>query len=278
MQQLYSDTALACSKLVTERYSTSFTLGIKTLHKRFHEPIFAIYGFVRFADEIVDTFHDQDKATLLQEFKEETYRAIDREVSFNPVLHSFQWAVNKYEIEQELIDAFLHSMSLDLNESDYDENGYKKYIYGSAEVVGLMCLRVFCEGDEELYQRLKEPATRLGSAFQKVNFLRDLNSDYQERGRMYFPDTDFDGFDEEAKRRIESDIQQDFDAAKEGIRMLPKGARFGVYLAFTYYQKLFHKIRSARPETVKQNRLRIPNVAKWQLLVSIYLRDKLNLI
>lgn len=278
MKKLYTETSLECSRLITERYSTSFTLGIKTLHKRFHRAIFGIYGFVRFADEIVDTFHNKNKATLLDEFKQDTYNAIERGVSFNPVLHSFQWTVNQYHIEKELIDAFLNSMSMDISETEHDEQSYKLYIWGSAEVVGLMCLRVFCEGDAELYQKLKPAAIRLGAAFQKVNFLRDMKSDYRDRGRVYFPNVDFDAFDQSSKEAIEADIQADFDTALEGIKQLPKGSRMGVYLAYLYYQKLFNKIKRAKPESVKQNRLRIPNVVKVQLLVSLYLRDKLNLI
>lgn len=278
MTKIYQDTSLACSRLITERYSTSFTLGIKTLDKRFRKPIFAIYGFVRYTDEIVDTFHEHDKAMLLEEFKAETYRAIERQISVNPVLHSFQWAVNKYGIEQELIDSFLHSMALDLEQKSYDEQGYQNYIKGSAEVVGLMCLRVFCEGDEQKYQSLKEPAIRLGAAFQKVNFLRDMRSDYRDRGRIYFPGVDFAGFDQTSKASIEADVESDFNVALQGIRELPKGSRLGVYLAYTYYRRLFNKIKESEPEIIQTNRLRIPDGVKLGLLFRIYFQEKINLI
>lgn len=275
---LFTDTALACSRLITGRYSTSFTLGIRTLHKRFHLPVYAIYGFVRYADEIVDTFHGHDREALLADFREETWRAIDRGISLNTVLHSFQWVVNTYGIDRELIEAFLHSMEMDLTQTNHDDASYKSYIYGSAEVVGLMCLRVFCEGDEPLYQRLKSPAIRLGAAFQKVNFLRDMKSDYIERGRVYFPGTRFDTFDEAAKREIEADIQADFDAALEGIRQLPEGARSGVYLAYAYYLKLFSKIRQSSASRVRENRIRIPNGRKLQMLMETRLRTAFNLL
>ena len=229
---LYTKTTLECSKVITEHYSTSFTLGIKTLDKRFHLPIYAIYGFVRFADEIVDTFEGCDKKALLSRFKSDTYTAIEEGISLNPVLHSFQLIVNKYKIDHELIESFLHSMEMDLYYADYNQEGYEAYIYGSAEVVGLMCLRVFCEGNLAEYDRLKADAKRLGSAFQKVNFLRDIKSDFQERGRTYFPDVDFTNFTLEDKKTIENDIQADFDAAQRGILELPKGAKGGVYLAY----------------------------------------------
>ncbi len=189
-KKLFDQTTLECSRLITQRYSTSFTLGIKTLDKKFHLPIYAIYGFVRYADEIVDTFHDQDKAGLLERFKADTYEAIEKKISLNPVLHAFQLIVNEYQIDLDLIEAFLHSMEMDLDFKTYNDSRYNEYIYGSAEVVGLMCLKVFCGADNAEYERLKEPACKLGSAFQKVNFLRDLKSDYEERGRVYFPGVD----------------------------------------------------------------------------------------
>lgn len=277
-QQLYTDTCLDASRLITERYSTSFTMGIKTLDKRFHKAIFGIYGFVRFADEIVDTFHDHDKAALLQQFRADTFEAIAQGVSFNPVLHSFQWAVNTYRIDHSHIEAFLHSMALDLTEQAYDEAGYREYIWGSADVVGLMCLRVFVEGDDARYQELEPPAIALGSAFQKVNFLRDLKSDFDDRGRVYFPGVDFATFNEADKRAIEADIAADFDKALTGIRQLPDGARLGVYLAYTYYRKLFDKIQKASPASVKANRIRIPDGRKMTLLLGSYLRNRLNLL
>jgi phytoene synthase len=264
---LYDRTSLECSKLITTRYSTSFSLGIRTLDKKFRAPIYSIYGFVRFADEIVDTFHDHDKFELLDRFETDTYRAIEEKISLNPVLHSFQWVINGYGIERELIDAFLKSMRMDLNNNTYNQKGYESYIYGSAEVIGLMCLRVFTEGDDTLYQELKEPARRLGSAFQKVNFLRDIRSDYFERGRVYFPGIDFSQFKSADKKAIEEDIQQDFNAAYAGIIRLPKGARKGVYLSYIYYLKLFEKIKKLSPESILQKRIRIPDLKKLALII-----------
>ncbi|WP_420147781.1 phytoene/squalene synthase family protein [Spirosoma sp.] len=278
MMALFNKTALECSKLITERYSTSFTLGIKTLDRKFHLPIYAIYGFVRYADEIVDTFHDYDKKTLLERFKHDTYQAIDEGISLNPVLQSFQLVVRQYNIEPELIDAFLKSMEMDLYYQEYDAANYDKYIYGSAEVVGLMCLRVFCEGDCKEFDHLCEPARKLGSAFQKVNFLRDLKSDFVERGRTYFPGVDFNDFGYEAKQRIETDIQQDFDEAYKGIMKLPRGARMGVYLAYIYYQKLFDKIKRLPVSQIQAERVRVPNPQKIALLAQTYLKYRLNVI
>lgn len=276
--QLFHSTCFECSSLITRRYSTSFSLGIRLFHPRFRAPIYGIYGFVRFADEIVDTFHDYPKEDLLRRFREDTWRAIEERISLNPVLHSFQQVVHQYGIEDELIEAFLRSMEMDLSNSTYDSAGYEEYIYGSAEVVGLMCLRVFCEGDNEKFQRLKEPARRLGAAFQKINFLRDIKSDYDERGRVYFPDVDFRQFMPEDKRRIEADIKADFDAALEGIRHLPRGARLGVYLAYKYYTQLFFKIKSAPAQRVAQERFRVSGKRKVYLLFSSALRHQLNFL
>lgn len=275
-QLLFDQTTFECSKLITQRYSTSFTLGIKTLAKNFHLPIYAIYGFVRYADEIVDTFHDQDKKALLDRFKKDTYEAIEARISLNPVLHAFQLIVNQYRIDQELIEAFLHSMEMDLDFKTYNDSKYQEYIYGSAEVVGLMCLRVFCQGDEAEYQRLKDPACKLGSAFQKVNFLRDLKSDFEERGRLYFPGVDFNRFNTAVKKAIEEDIQKDFDDSLVGIAGLPQGAKLGVKLAYLYYQKLFDKIKKLPPETITQQRVRIPNARKLSLLFGSYVENKLG--
>jgi 15-cis-phytoene synthase len=275
---LYTKTTLECSKLITEHYSTSFTLGIKTLDKRFHLPIYAIYGFVRYADEIVDTFEGYDKKTLLSRFKSDTYVAIEEGVSLNPVLHSFQLIVNKYKIDHDLIESFLHSMEMDLYYADYNQEGYEAYIYGSAEVVGLMCLRVFCEGNLEEYDRLKADAKRLGSAFQKVNFLRDIKSDFQERGRTYFPDVDFTNFTLEDKKLIENDIQADFDAALRGIMELPKGAKGGVYLAYKYYLRLFDKIKNCPASRIQNERIRVPDFQKLTMLASTYFQLRLNVL
>ncbi|HAR19597.1 MAG TPA: phytoene synthase [Cytophagales bacterium] len=269
---LYDIANLQCSKLVTNLYSTSFSLGIKSLHKKFRLPIYAIYGFVRYADEIVDTFHDKDKSLLLKEFKAETYLAIERGISLNPILHSFQLVVNEYKIEKELTEAFLYSMEVDLSQTEHSDNSYQIYIYGSAEVVGLMCLRVFCEGNEAQYQHLKPFAQKLGAAFQKVNFLRDVKSDFQERGRTYFPNVNFTHFTTQAKKQIEDDIQSDFDEAYKGIVQLPIGARFGVYLAYIYYKSLFKKIKSLPISTIQNTRVRIPNEEKFWLFLQSWFK------
>lgn len=274
--QLYNTTTLQCSKLITEHYSTSFTLGIKTLDKKFHLPIYAIYGFVRYADEIVDTFHAYKKEELLAKFKADTYQAIEEGISLNPVLHSFQLIVHEYKIEKPLIEAFLHSMEMDLYNSQYNAEGYEEYIYGSAEVVGLMCLRVFCEGDTQKYETLKAPARSLGAAFQKVNFLRDMKSDYDERGRIYFPHIHFEEFNQSAKDAIEQDIQQDFDEAYRGILKLPIGAKLGVYLAYIYYKKLFCKIKKLPPARIMHERIRIPDSKKMALLLQTYFKYRMN--
>lgn len=275
---LYDKTCFECSRLITRRYSTSFSLGIRMFHKRFRAPICGIYGFVRFADEIVDTFHDYPKSTLLQRFREDTVRAIEEGISLNPVLNAFQKVVREYKIEWELIDAFLKSMEMDLEQSEYSRHGYDAYIYGSAEVVGLMCLRVFCEGDDARYQHLKSSACKLGAAFQKVNFLRDIKSDFEDRGRVYFPGVDFSRFSAEDKLAIERDIKADFDAALEGIRQLPKGSRLGVYLAYKYYTQLFAKIKSAPAQRVAEARIRVSDQKKLYLLFSSALRHQFNVL
>lgn len=277
MLDLYSKTCMECSKLITNRYSTSFSMGIRVFDRRLRAPIYAVYGFVRFADEIVDTFHDYPKAELLEQFRQDTYEAIEKKISLNPVLQAFQQTVHQYNIEMELIDAFLDSMEMDLHFHTYEDALYKQYIYGSAEVVGLMCLRVFCEGNDEEYQRLKGPACSLGSAFQKINFLRDMKSDFDDRGRVYFPGVDFTQFTYEDKVLIEADIKKDFDDAYKGIIQLPKGARFGVYLAYVYYTNLFQKIKSATPAKVKQERIRVKDSKKVYLLFRSALVNRLNI-
>ena len=276
--ELFDATTLKCSKLVTKNYSTSFTLGIRTLSGKFHNPVYAIYGFVRYADEIVDTFHNHDKKELLDRFSKDTFQAIEEGISLNPILHAFQQVVNKYHIEKELIEAFLHSMYMDLSLTKCDKMTYQEYIYGSAEVVGLMCLRVFCEGDKNLYDKLKAPARSLGSAFQKVNFLRDMKSDFEERGRIYFPGVEFQGFDENNKIDIEKDIENDFEEAYQGIKNLPKGARLGVYLAYVYYRRLFNKIKMSPVSQVVSERIRIPDKLKFALLVKSYVQYRFNFL
>ncbi|WP_425636903.1 phytoene/squalene synthase family protein [Algoriphagus yeomjeoni] len=276
-KELFDQTSLECGKLITQRYSTSFTLGIQTLDKKFHQSIYAIYGFVRFADEIVDTFHTHDKAKLLAEFRQETYKSIELGLSLNPVLHGFQMIVNKFDIDHELIESFFRSMAMDLDFNTYNDDRYLEYIYGSAEVVGLMCLKVFVDGDEATYQRLKRPAQMLGSAFQKVNFLRDIKSDFEERGRVYFPGVAFEQFDKSAKVLIEEDIQKDFDEALVGIAQLPDGAKLGVKVAYLYYQKLFDKIKGLSAAKITHERIRIPNSQKFSLLIGTYFGSKLGL-
>jgi 15-cis-phytoene synthase len=278
MFQLYTNTCLECSRLITKRYSTSFSMGIRLFDAKLRGPIYAVYGFVRFADEIVDTFHNFDKATLLQRFRQETYTSIEEKISLNPVLQSFQAAVHQYKIEKELIDAFLDSMEMDLHFSRYEDSLYKSYIYGSAEVVGLMCLRIFCEGNDAEYQRLKPSACSLGSAFQKINFLRDMKSDFDERGRVYFPGIDFKHFDNAQKELIEADIKADFDAGLEGIKELPRSARLGVYLAYIYYINLFNKIKQANACRVKEERIRVRDSKKVYLLFSSALRHSFNML
>ncbi len=278
MLSLYNQVCQQCSQLITNCYSTSFSMGIRVFDRKFRMPIYAVYGFVRFADEIVDTFHNYPKAELLNEFRIDTYKAIQNKISLNPVLHAFQQVVHQYHIETELIDAFLDSMEMDLHFTNYEDSLYKKYIYGSAEVVGLMCLRVFCEGNSKMYERLKAPACSLGAAFQKINFLRDMKSDFQERGRVYFPGIDFTNFTQEDKIQIEADIKKDFDDAYLGIVKLPKGARFGVYLAYVYYTNLFQKIKHAPVSQVKEERIRVNDRKKVMLLFSSALRNSLNLL
>jgi phytoene/squalene synthetase len=262
--------------MVTNVYSTSFSLGIYCLDKKFHEGIYAIYGFVRLADEIVDTFHEFPKENLLDEFEKNTFEAIDRGISLNPILQSFQWAVNTYNIDHENIRTFLKSMRMDLSKQSYDLNAYEDYILGSAEVVGLMCLSVFLEGDKDRYRELKFSAMKLGSAFQKINFLRDLHADYFQLGRVYFPGIDMKNFDAQTKIEIERDIEIDFKAGFEGIKQLPRGVRFGVYVAYVYYYALFQRIKGLEPNVILQERVRIPNRKKYRLLLSSYLRHSFN--
>lgn len=275
---LYDRISYQVSRLTTRSYSTSFSLGIRCLSRELRDPIYAVYGFVRFADEIVDTFHGHNKPTLLKRFCEETWHAIDEKISLNPILHSFQHTVNTYNIDRALIQQFLTSMEMDLERKKYDQVGYEKYILGSAEVVGLMCLKIFCKGDEAEYHRLKPDAMKLGSAFQKINFLRDLHADYTTLGRCYFPGLDIDRFDEVSKKQIEENIAVDFRQGLRGIRNLPRGARFGVYVAYLYYIALFRKIRKLPSTKVLQSRIRVPNRHKLAILGYSFVRHQLNLI
>lgn len=274
MKKLYDELAFDISKSTTRKYSTSFSLGIFALSPKIRPAIYAIYGYVRLADEIVDSFHDFDKKTLLNRFKNETYIALDEGIALNPILQSFQESVHKYDIERRLIDQFLHSMEMDLHDVDYNSEQYQEYIYGSAEVVGLMCLQVFTEGNKQQYEELKPFAMKLGSAFQKVNFLRDLKDDYQILGRTYFPHIEMGVFTDQVKREIEQEIHQEFKEALVGIKLLPKSAKFGVYLAYKYYLCLFKKIRGIPAENILQKRIRVPNSEKLSLTMRSYVRYK----
>jgi phytoene synthase len=277
-KNLFDRVSYDCSRLTTHAYSTSFSMGIRTLGKRFRDPVYAIYGFVRFADEIVDTFHDYPKAALMARFREDTERAIADKISLNPILNSFQEVYHRYNFEWEIVDTFLRSMEMDLSNTGYDRQGFETYILGSAEVVGLMCLRVFTEGDDAYYQELKPYAMRLGAAFQKINFLRDIKADMQELGRTYFPNLDMTSFTEREKMIIEQEIDEDFREAYKGILMLPKDARFGVYVAYTYYTRLFQKIRSLPSHRIMEERIRIPNQKKFALVLKSYVQHNLNLL
>lgn len=278
MKSIFDTLSHDMSEMTTKRYSTSFSMGISRLSKDLHPAIYGIYGFVRFADEIVDSFHGFDKAKLLADFKSQTYEAIRDKISLNPILNSFQWAVNEYKISLDLVETFLHSMEMDLHEKTYDQSEYEKYILGSAEVVGLMCLKVFVRGDEKEYSRLKPSAMKLGSAFQKINFLRDISADYKVLGRTYFPGIDMQTFNQTIKKEIEADIEIDFQLGYEGVKQLPKDSRFGVYMAYKYYYKLFQKIKGTGPEKILQERIRIPNNKKYQLYFTSLVRHNLNLL
>ncbi|MBS4043072.1 MAG: phytoene/squalene synthase family protein [Chitinophagaceae bacterium] len=273
---LYNTICNQTSEYTSKKYSTSFYSSIQLLHKSLHQHIYNIYGFVRFADEIVDTFHEYDKQLLFCDFKNQTYQAIEQQISLNPILHSFQQTVHAYQIDKELIDAFLFSMELDLTKETYTETEYQQYIYGSAEVVGLMCLKVFCERDVLLYKKLVEPARKLGAAFQKINFLRDIKADAESLGRMYFPNCDFNTFTQLDKAEIEKDIANDFSEALQGIKQLNSKSQFGVYVAYKYYFSLFKKIKSLPAQTILNSRIRNSNFKKFIIIIHSYLNYKLN--
>ena len=275
---LYDRVCYECSVQTTKAYSTSFSLGIRFLGKPLRRPVYAIYGFVRFADEIVDSFHDHDKKDLFERFKADTYAAIDEGISLNPILHAFQRVFHQYQIDREHVDLFLRSMEWDLKQNDYDRQGFEDYVVGSAEVVGLMCLRVFVDGDDTRYQELLPSASRLGAAFQKINFLLDLKDDFEEKGRTYFPGLDMTQFTETTKKSIESEIESDFKAAHIGILQLPRSSRLGVHVAYIYYLRLFEKIRQLPSERIMEERIRIPNGRKLTLLFSSYVRHQFNLL
>lgn len=278
MKSIFDEVSAKCSKITTNAYSTSFSLGIFLLGKKIRKPIYGIYGFVRFADEIVDSFHDYNKAVLLEDFKKETYKAIEQKISLNPILNSFQEAVNEYNIDHELIDTFLESMEMDLNKHSYSEIGYKKYILGSAEVVGLMCLKVFTNGDQEQYDRLKYSAQQLGSAFQKINFLRDAQADFEELGRTYFPSIDMQNFSQEDKSIIEQEIEEEFAEALKGIKQLPKTSRLGVYVAYVYYLQLLKRIKGLPANRILEERISVPNSQKFGLMLNSVVKHRLNIL
>ncbi|MDA9267301.1 phytoene/squalene synthase family protein [Salibacteraceae bacterium] len=278
MKALFDKVSLETSRMTTRSYSTSFSLGTRFLGASVRDAIYSIYGFVRFADEIVDTFHDYDKEYLLDKFKKDTYEAIEMGISLNPILNSFQRAVKDFRIDMALIDTFLESMEMDLKKTAYTRQGYEQYILGSAEVVGLMCLKVFVYGDEERYKELQFSAMRLGAAFQKINFLRDLKADYQEMGRTYFPGIDLENFNAEEKKRIEKEIEMDFIEGYKGILELPKSSRFGVYMAYIYFYQLFKKIQRTDAQEILKTRIRIPNQKKYAIFVESYVKHSLNLI
>ena len=273
--QLFDKTSNDLSRRVSLNYSTSFSLGIKLLSKEYRWAVFATYGFVRLADEIVDTFHGFDKARLLADFKAQTYQSIREGISTNPILHSFQLAANQFGITDDLIEPFFQSMEEDLHTNTHIQKSYDEYIYGSAEVVGLMCLKIFCKGDQNQYDSLLPYARSLGAAFQKVNFLRDIKSDIEERGRLYFPNIDFNNFSDADKLHIIEDVKKDFEHAYIGILKLPIGSRLGVYTAYIYYLKLLQKIERTTASEIMNQRIRIPNSQKIVLLAQSYVREKL---
>ncbi len=268
MKSLFDTVSVKCSKITTQSYSTSFSLGIKFLGNKIQEPIYSIYGFVRFADEIVDSFDGFNRQYLLEKFQADTYEAIEQKISLNPILNSFQHVVHRYNIGADLIDTFLRSMAMDLNKVDYSQEKYEEYILGSAEVVGLMCLHVFTDGDKKQFDELKPYAMKLGAAFQKVNFLRDIKADYNNLGRNYFPNVDIENFSMEAKKQIEDEIELDFKEALIGIQKLPKSSRRGVNLAYVYYNSLFNKIKRVSAQNIMRQRVRISNGKKLRLMLN----------
>ncbi len=278
MKELFDIVSKKTSKLTTELYSTSFSMGVRMLNAKFRDPIYGIYGFVRFADEIVDSFHDFDKTYLLQRFREDTYHAIKQKISLNPILNNFQHVVNKYKIDIQIIDQFMHSMEMDLSEKDYDRGKFDEYVMGSAEVVGVMCLKVFCEGDDKYYYELEPYAMKLGAAFQKINFLRDLKADYHHLERAYFPGVDLEKFDDDMKKKIEGEIQDDFNEGYKGIRKLPKTVSMGVYLSYVYFHSIFLKIRKIPAARIMNERIRITDFYKYVLLLGAIIKYKLGMI
>jgi len=279
VKEIFDHVSQSCSKQVTNAYSTSFSLATKMLAPSIRQDIYNIYGFVRLADEIVDSFHDYDKETLFDRFESDFKNAINDKISLNPILNSFQHTVHKYNIQMSLIDSFIKSMRLDLKKTTYQTvEEYNEYIYGSADVVGLMCLKVFVKGDKEKYEALKESAMHLGSAFQKVNFLRDLKADFEGLNRTYFPNTNLNALDEVSKKRIISEIEENFTKGYQGILLLPTEAKFGVFIAYRYYKKLLKKLDNTPAEAIKNARIRVPNYEKFGLLTRSYVKYQLKLV
>ena len=279
MKKLFDQVSERCSKIVTESYSTSFTLATKMLDFSIRQDIYNIYGFVRFADEIVDSFHEFNKKELLDLFEKDLKKSINDKISLNPILNSFQKTLHKYDIDYELVGSFLNSMKLDLDKNKYlSKKEFDQYVYGSADVVGLMCLKVFVKGNQQQYEELKPYAMSLGSAFQKVNFLRDLKADHDGLNRSYFPNLNIEKFDESSKQRILNEIDQDFSHALKGIFKLPSSAKFGVYTAYKYYLKLLNKLRKTHPLIIKSSRIRVPNYQKVNVLARSYVRYRLNIL
>jgi phytoene/squalene synthetase len=279
MKSLFDSVSYNCSKLVTKTYSTSFSLATKMLYKSIRHDIYNIYGFVRFADEIVDSFHDYNKEELFNRFSDDLELALKDKISLNPILNAFQFTFHKYNIDKTLVDAFMQSMRLDLHKTTYlTEDEYKAYIYGSADVVGLMCLKVFVNGDNQKYNELKETAMALGSAFQKVNFLRDLKNDFEGLDRTYFPNTDLENLTELSKKEIIDDIENDFEAGLSGIKKLPIEAKFGVFMAYRYYSQLLKKLKKTPALKIKDSRIRVSNPKKIELLMRSYVKYQLNLL
>lgn len=278
MKKLFDELSFKVSKETTKKYSTSFSIGILALSSEIRPAIYNIYGYVRLADEIVDSFHGYDKECLMKRFREQTIQAIDEKISLNPILNSFQQTVNDYQIEWKLIDTFLKSMEMDLQKVDYNSDLYKEYILGSAEVVGLMCLQVFVKGNKTEYEKMKPYAMQLGSAFQKVNFLRDLKDDYQVLGRTYFPNVDMQDFNCSVKKQIETEIETEFKEALKGIKILPNSSKFGVYLAYTYYVSLLKKIQRIPAKKIVNQRIRINNGKKISLMMSSYFQFRMAML
>jgi phytoene/squalene synthetase len=278
MKALFDESSVACSRIVTKNYTTSFAIGIRLLGPEIRDAVYSVYGFVRLADEIVDTFHDFDQGRMLVDLRNDAKKAIVDGISTNPILNSFQQVVHDYQIEWELVETFLNSMEMDLNQTEHNRQSFDQYVLGSAEVVGLMCLRVFCQNQPGLYEQLKSSAMSLGAAFQKINFLRDLKTDSQNLGRNYFPQLENGQFDIESKKVIEKEIENDFRLGYEGILQLPKNSRFGVYMAYMYFHKLFRKIQRSTAKDVLQSRIRISNDRKLMILMGSYMRHSMNLL